>query len=326
MATPPLRTAVAMAATEFGDPGKVLAPLTVDIPAPGPRQVVVQVRAAGVNPIDGKITRGLFGADPATLPRRIGSEAAGIVTAVGDGARYFAPDEADRREICVGDEVIVYRAVGGYAQALLADDSAVHAKPAALDFPVAAGLLLTGVTAADLIGAVAVAADDTVVVHGGAGAVGSIAVQLALRLGADVVATAAPRNHEFLERLGAVPVVYGDGLAERIRDASVGPVTVALDTVGTDEAVDSSLALGVPPTRIASIAAFQRADDGIVLLDGSGAEGKRRRAEAIAGLIADATSGDLIVEIAKTFPLTQAGAALDELAGPHPRGKFVLLP
>ncbi|MFT3900754.1 MAG: NADP-dependent oxidoreductase [Gordonia sp. (in: high G+C Gram-positive bacteria)] len=326
MADESLRTATAMVATEYGDPTTVVAARTVDIAPPGPGQVVVAVRAAGVNPVDGKVVRGLFGADPAALPRRIGSEAAGVVTAVGDGARYFDPDDDQRRDICVGDEVIVYRAVGGYAQALLADDTSVHPKPAALDFPVAAGLLLAGATAADMVGAADIRAGDTVVVHGGAGAVGTVAVQLARKAGATVIATAAPRNHDFLRALGAIPVAYGEGVADRIRGAAPGGVTAALDTVGTDEAIDTSLALGVPPTRIVSIAAFGRADDGIVIVDGSGGDSKRRREEAIAGLIAEATSGGLVVEVAKTFPLAQAGAALDELARAHPRGKFVLLP
>ncbi|WP_367649922.1 NADP-dependent oxidoreductase [Gordonia sp. X0973] len=315
MGTDEPRTVRAMAATSYGDPARVIAPVDVAVPAPGPDEVTVTVRAAGVNPIDGKIVRGQFGDDPAALPRRIGSEAAGVVSAVGDGSRF-----------AVGDEVIVYRAIGGYAQALLADDETVFRKPAALPFPTAAGLLLTGVTAADLVETAAVTDADTVVVHGGAGGVGAIAVQLAVRRGARVIATAAQRNHEYLAGLGAVPVVYGDGLTERLHQAARGPVTAALDTVGTDEAIDASLALGVAPERIVSIAAFGRGGDGIILVDGSTPQSKRHRAEAIPGLIADATSGELTVEVAKTFPLEQAGQALAELAGAHPRGKFVLLP
>ena len=320
------RTVRAMAATRYGDPAQVVGPVAAAHTPPGPGQAVVDVRAARVNPIDGKIVRGLFGTDPAALPRRIGSEVSGVVTAVGAGARYFAPAEADRREIHAGDEVIVYRAIGGYAEALLADADSVHPKPATLPFPTAAGLLLVGVTAADLVGAAKITGSDTVVVHGGAGAVGAIAVQLARRRGATVIATAAPRNHEFLAGLGAVPVAYGAGVAQRIHAAARRPVTAALDTAGTDEAIDASLDLGISPARIVSIAAFGRGTDGIVIVDGSTADSRRRRSAAIGGLIADATSGELTVEIAKTFPLEQAGQALAELAGPHSRGKFVLLP
>ncbi|GAB09980.1 putative oxidoreductase [Gordonia araii NBRC 100433] len=320
------RTVRAMAATGYGDPNEVVVAISSQVPVPGPGQVVVDVRAAGVNPIDAKIVRGLFGADPEKLPRRIGSEAAGVVLAVGDDARYFNVDDGDRRAIHVGDEVIVYPASGAFADVLVARDTAVHPKPSPLPFPIAAGLLLVGVTAADLVGAAEITGADTVVVHGGAGAVGSMAVQLAARRGARVIATAAPRNHEYLAELGAVPVSYGDGVAGRIRDAADGAVTAALDTAGTDEAIDACLELGIAPSRIVTIAAFGRADDGIVIVDGSTPDSRRRRDEAVTGLIADATSGDLVVEVGATYPLDQAGRALADLSGPHPRGKFVLLP
>ncbi len=321
-----LRTVVAMVATAYGDPAEVVRPVEFAVAPPDPGQVVVAVRAVGVNPVDGKIVRGLFGPDPARLPRRIGSEAAGVVVAVGDGARYFSLADDERRAIEVGDEVIVYRAIGAFAEAIVADDVTVHPKPTGLDFATAAGLLLAGATAADLVGAAAIAGGDTVVVHGAAGAVGSMTTQLACRRGATVIATAAERNHEHLAGLGAIPVAYGDGLADRIRTAADRAVTAALDAVGTDEAIDASLALGVEPARIVSINAFGRADDGIVLIDGASPDSKRRRDESIAGLITDATSGRLVVEIAQTFPLEQAGRALAALAAPHPRGKFVLLP
>ena len=168
--------------------------------------------------------------------------------------------------------------------------------------------------------------DDTVLIHGGAGAVGVIAVQLAGKIGATVIATAAPANHDHLRELGAIPVAYGDGLLERVQAAAENPVTVAIDTVGTDEAVDVSLALVDDRDRIVSIAAFGRGDDGIVLIDGSTPQSKENRSNAIDGLIADAASGALVTDVAGTYPLDQAAKALDDILSSHPRGKFVLLP
>ena len=164
---------------------------------------------------------------------------------------------------------------------------------------------------------------------GGAGAVGVIAVQLARKIGATVIATAAPANHDHLRELGAIPVAYGDGLLERVQAAAAeSPVTVAIDTVGTDEAIDVSLALvdDRDRDRIVSIAAFGRGDDGIVLINGSTPQSKENRSNAIDDLIADAASGALMTDVAGTYPLDQAAKALDDILSSHPRGKFVLLP
>ena len=310
----PMTLSTHIVATAYGDPTEVLSAVEAELPAPGPGQVAVEVRAAGVNPMDLKIVTGFMGTDELKLPRRLGLEVAGVVTAIGDGV-----------EPAVGDEVIVYPAAGGYTDRLIAEASSVHTKPAELDFEHAAGLLLVGGTAADLVATAGVGSGDVVLIHGGAGAVGTIAVQLAVRAGASVIATASPANHTFLAGLGAVPVAYGPGLLDRVTDAATGPVTASVDTVGTDEAIDTSLALHAAD-RIVSIAAFGRADDGIVLLDGSTADSKRHRSDAAAGLIADAASGTLVTEVAKTFDLRDAGQALGELGRSHPRGKFILLP
>ncbi|MDL9947914.1 NADP-dependent oxidoreductase [Gordonia sp. ABSL11-1] len=307
-------------ATAYGDPAEVLEIVDEEPPRPGPGQVLVETKAIGVNPADAKIVRGTMGGDESKLPLPIGFEAAGVVSAVGDGA--VLPDGP----LTVGDEVIVYRASGAYADRVLADLTVVHRRPESLDVEHAAGLLLVGVTAADLIGTAGVTADDVVLVHGGSGAVGAITIQLARTAGATVIATASARNHDHVRGLGAIPVAYGDGLLDRIRDAATAPVTVALDTVGTDEAIDASLALVDNPGKIVSVAAFGRASDGIVLVTGSTPESKRLREEAIDGLIADAASGELVTEVAKTFPLAEAATALTELETSHPRGKFILIP
>jgi len=231
---------------------------------PGPGQARIQVRAIGVNPADFKSYSGAFGRDPARLPLRIGSEAAGVVTAVGAGVSGPAGP------VSVGDEVIAYRAPGAYAAELVVPGEALLPRPAVLDWPQAAGLLLTGVTAWHALAATSAGAGDTVLINGASGGVGVMAVQLAVARGATVIGTASPARHDLLRELGAMPVAYGDGLAGRVRAVAPGGVDAALDLVGTDEAVDTSLALVADRSRIATIAAFARGPKlGIKLLGGS---------------------------------------------------------
>jgi NADPH2:quinone reductase len=166
---------------------------------PGPGQVRVAVRAAGVNAYDVQVyaTEG----DPARLPIRLGYEAAGVVDAVGDEVAGWS----------VGDEVIAFRTSGAYTTDLLTSDSSLTAKPASLDWPEAAGLMLTGATAYHTLEATNVGEGDTVLVHGGSGGVGLFAVQLAALRGARVIATAGESSHDLLRELGAEPVRYGEG-------------------------------------------------------------------------------------------------------------------
>lgn len=313
-------TARQAVANEYGEPSTVVEIVKAELPLPDPGQLVIDVTAIGVNPADAKTVRGVMGTDESKLPIPIGNELAGVVRAVGD------PLDGQTPGFAVGDEVVAYPISGAYADHVVVNEKSVHLKPAGLDDEHAASLLLAGVTAADAIATAGVQADDTVLIHGGAGAVGVIAVQLARKIGATVIATAAPANHEHLRELGAIPVSYGDGLLERVQAAADNPVTVAIDTVGTDEAIDVSLALVDDRDRIVSIAAFGRGDDGIVLIDGSTPQSKENRSNAIDGLIADAASGALVTDVAGTYPLDQAAKALDDILSSHPRGKFVLLP
>ncbi|WP_295657310.1 NADP-dependent oxidoreductase [uncultured Nocardioides sp.] len=292
-----------------------------ELPAPGPGRVQVEVRAAGVNPFDAKVYSGAMGADEARLPLRLGVEAAGVVTAVGDGAAGPAGP------VGVGDEVIVHPVSGGYASALDVPATSVVPKPATLSWEQAAGLSLIGVTAYHLLEATGVGAGDTVLVHGVAGGVGLSTAQLAIARGAAVVGTAAEHRHEALRGHGVVPVVYGDGLADRVRAAAPAGIDAALDTVGTDEAVDVSLALA-PLDRIASVAAFDRGDTGIKLL-GAGPGGDpgtdiRRRARLEVAALAG--RGELEVVVAGTFPLDRVADAHRLVLGGHAGGKVVLLP
>ena len=243
--------AEAVVATAFGGPG-VLFVIEFEPGQPGPGQVLIEVRAAGVNPIDYKVYSGNLGRDASKLPMRLGYEAAGVVTQVGDGAHAEGLDGP----LAAGDEVIVYPVAGAYATELVATATNVVHKPARLNFEQASGLMLTGATAAHALEVTEVGAGDTVLVHGAAGGVGLMVVQLAVGAGATVIGTAAERNHERLRQLGAEPVVYGEGLLERVRALAPGGVDAAIDCVGTEEAVNSSLALVAKHERIATLVAY----------------------------------------------------------------------
>lgn len=304
-------------ATDFGGPENLLL-VDVDVPEPGPGQVRVAVRAAGVNPVDVKSYSGAFGTDPAQLPKPLGSEASGTVTAVGNDV-----------DVRVGDEVAVFRAPGAYATDLLVEADAVVAKPAEVDWADAAGLLLTGSTAVHALTATDVAEGETVLVHGGSGGVGLMAVQLAAGRGARVIATASERNHALLRELGAEPVVYGAGLLERVRGLAPDGVHAALDLIGTDEALEVSLALVENRSRIATIVNFEGGGDaGIKVLGGGpGADpGDELRQAARPDLLAMVARGELRVLVEATYPLAEAGEAHQRIAGGHVTGKLVLLP
>ncbi len=308
---------LAIVATGFGGP-EVLATVAAGVGEPGPREVNVRVRAAGVNPVDHKFYSGVYGSDPALLPMRLGREAAGVVTAVGEGSAWH-----------VGDEVIVYGggANGLYATEVTVPAAAVVPKPAELSWEIAAGLLLAGATAMHTLAATGVATGDTVLIHGAAGSVGQLAVQLGVRRGARVIGTAAPARHGQLREWGAEPVEYGPGLADRVR--ALGPVTAAIDTVGTDEAIDVSLELVADQSRIATIAGQGRAaGTGIKKLGGGpGSDpGTEIRAHAWEELVPLAAKGELHLVIARTFPLAEAADAHRFVREGHAGGKVILLP
>jgi len=312
----------AVVATGFGGPD-VLSVVDVDVPEPQAGEVAIDVRAAGVNPIDYKLYSGAFGADEAQLPMRLGMEVSGVVTAVGRGAAGLAGT------VSVGDEVIGYAVQGGYAGQVTVSASVVYPRPDNLSWEQAAGLSLTGVTAYHLLEATDVKAGDTVLIHAVSGGVGLTAAQLAVDRGATVVGTASEHRHDALRGYGVVPVLYGDGLSDRVREAAPDGVDVALDTVGTDEAVDVSLELVADRHRVASVAAFGRAtEEGIQLLgNGPGAgPGEEIRDRGRLVLTDLASQGKLDVVVAQTFPLDQVAAAHRLVSGGHAGGKVVLVP
>ena len=288
---------------------------------PGPGEVVVAVRAVGVNPIDWKQRSGVRAPDPGGEPRRIGQDAAGVVEAIGDGV--------DR--VHVGDEVIVRRARGAYATQVVARADQLAHKPAGLGWAEAASIGVPVGTAYQVLRSLGVGEGDTLLLHGGSGSVGQAAIQLAVAAGARVIATASERNQDRLRALGAVPVPYGPGLVERVRELAPDGVTVALDGAGTDEAIQASLELVADRDRIATIVRGKDAAGwGIRAFSGGNPvpltdQEQRWRDEGVEVGAALAAEGRFEIEIGRTFPLEDAAEAHRVSESGDVRGKIVLL-
>jgi NADPH:quinone reductase len=304
-------------ATDFGGP-EVLQLRDVELPSAGPGEVTIAIRACGMNPADYKHFGS--GQDPRLLPLTVGYEAAGVITEVGPDAQIATLGGA------VGDPVIAFQILGGYATAITVAAKDVFAKPDSLDFAQAANLLLTGTTAAELLASAAVAEGETVLLHGAAGAVGVSVLQQARLIGARVIGTASEANFALVERFGGVPVSYEGGLAELVRRAAPGGIDAVLDTVGSDDAVDASLALVSDRRRIVTLTAFGRASrEGFVAIGASNPASGPFRANARAGIVSMAAEGNLTVPLARAFPFEDARDAVAMLAGPHPSGKLALV-
>ena len=315
-------TTRAVVATAFGGP-EVLAVIETPVSPPGPGEVLISVRAAGTNPVDYKQYSGAFGADPARLPMRLGHEAAGVVTEVADGT------EGPGGLVKAGDEVIAFRIAGAYAGDVVVPASSVIPKPSTLSFDEASGMMLTGVTATHALAVTHVGAGDTVLIHGAAGGVGLMAVQLAGDAGARVIGTSSESGQGLLGEFGVEHVMYGAGLEERVRALAPGGVDAAVDCAGGDEALDVSLALVADRGRIVTIVASRRAfEEGIKVIGGApGADpGVEIRAAARLELARLAEDGKLRVVVAATYPLAEAAAAHRALAEGHAHGKIILVP
>jgi NADPH:quinone reductase len=304
-------------AVDFGGP-EVLRCIDVDVPDPGHGQVTIDVRAAGLNPADAKHIAP--GQDPKLLPLSIGYEVAGVVTAVGPGTEFASGGGA------VGNEVVASQITGGYTTAITVPASSVFAKPTTLSFAEAASLLLVATTAADLLHVSGAREGETVLLHGAAGAVGVMVVQQARRLGVRVIGTASPSNFDYVRRFGGTPVEYGPGLLDRVRAAAPEGIAAALDTVGSAEAGDVSLALIGDRKRVVTIAAAPRAKaDGYVFVGASNPESGPFRARARGGILRLAQDGELVVPMAQTFAFEDAPAAFTMLTSPHAPGKLALV-
>lgn len=301
---------------EYGD-ADVLTVADVPVPDPGAGQVLVRVKAAGINPGEAKIREGMLHARwPATFPSGQGSDLAGVVDRLGPGVTTVA----------AGDEVIGWVDTrSAQAEYVVVDADNLAGKPAEVPWEVAGALGVAGFTAWAALRAVNLTAGDTVAVSGAAGGVGSLTVQLARRAGATVVGIAGPDNQEWLREHGAIPVRYGEDLVGRIFDAllTTPQVDAFIDTYGGDYVVFAINELGVEPSRVDTIANFDAVREYGVKSEGNAVGASAANLAELAQLIA---AGELEVPIAATYPLDQVREAYERLATGHIRGKIVLLP
>ena len=298
---------------EYGDVD-VLRVVDVEPPVPGPGQVVVRVRAAGINPGEASIRKGLLHDRwPATFPSGQGSDLAGVIDEIGDGVTGVA----------VGDEVIGFtHDRASQAELVAVDADHLTPRPPGVPWEVAGALFVVGATAYAAVQAVAPGRDDTMVVSGAAGGVGTIAVQLARLTGATVLGLASPPHHGWLRDHGVVPVEYGDGVEQRIRDAAGGRTDAFIDTFGSGY-VDLAISLGIAPERIDTIADWAAAGRYGAKTDGNMVGARAEVLAQLAGLI---EAGRLEVPIARTYPLADVREAYRELERRHTLGKIVLIP
>ena len=292
----------------------VLNVVEVDRPVPGKGQVLVRVRAAGINPGEGTIREGKFDKQwPTTFPSGEGSDLAGTVEEIGKGVKNIA----------VGDEVIGFtdnRA--SHAELVLVEADHLTPRPANVPWEQAGALFVVGTTAYAAVKAVNLQPGDTVVVSGAAGGVGSMAVQLAKIVGATVIGLASEANHQWLSDHGITPVRYGEGMADRIREASGGRVDALIDTQG-DGYVDLGMQLGIKPDRIDTIIDFAAAKKYNVRTAGNQQGASAEVLADLAGLMAQ---GKLEVPIAGVYHLEDVRKAYSELEKHHTHGKIVLVP
>lgn len=293
-------------AVRYAEHGEVdvLKVIDVEEPHAAAGQVRVAVKAAGLNPYDSKARRAVYG--ERALPSGQGAEFAGIVDEVGEGVTT----------VSVGDEVLGWTSFAAQAEYVVVKEDRVAPKPAGLDWAVAGGIGLVGNTALRATNSLQLGPRDTVLVSAAAGGVGLLAVQFARATGATVVATASEANHEFLRGLGAIPVAYGPGELERLREAAPHGYTAMLDSHGRSSVL-LGLELGIKPERINSIA--DSAELGIQTVGGGG-----KTAEELAWLASSAASGELQFPILATFPLAQVQDAYRLLETGHGLGKVVL--
>jgi NADPH:quinone reductase-like Zn-dependent oxidoreductase len=303
-------------AVRFDDYGgvEVLEVRDVPRPQPGPGEVLVAVRAAGINPSEGKIRSGLVRAIfPATFPSGEGSDLAGVVEELGTGVR----------DVAVGDEVIGFtNNRASHAEYVLVEAGNLTPKPAGIPWEVAGALFVAGVTGVATVRAVRPTPGEAVVIAGAAGGVGVFAVQLAVRTGARVIALASERHHGWLRERGAVPVAYGDDVDERISSAAEDtPLNAFIDLVGGGY-VELALKLGIAKDRIDTIVDFPAIGKYGVKGDGGAAAAS---AATLAELAEAVASGELVVPIQRTYSLDEVRAAFTELEAGHIAGKIVLL-
>jgi NADPH:quinone reductase-like Zn-dependent oxidoreductase len=286
----------------------------VEDPVATPGRVIVAVKAAGINPGEIAIWNGsLHERWPATFPSGEGTDLAGVVQAVGEGVSAFSP----------GDEVLGWTEErASHAELVSVPDDQLMLKPPSVPWEVAGSLFVVGMAGYASVDAVAPQPGETVVVSAAAGGVGSVAVQLARRTGATVIGLAGEHNHDWLRGHDVVPVSYGEGQEDRIREAAGGKLDALIDTFGGGY-VEMAIGLGVAPERINTIIDYEAVRRLGVHGQGTHAIATAPLLGELVGLVADRS---LEIPIARTFPLSQVRDAFTELGARHTRGKIVLLP
>jgi NADPH:quinone reductase-like Zn-dependent oxidoreductase len=294
--------------TAYGGP-EVLSWGEAPDPHAGPGQIRIAVRAASVNPIDWKIFAGaLAGGEPLVGTGYLGYDAAGVVDEVGEGVTG----------VSVGEDVL---GRGQNTQAEYAVLDSWAAKPSSIDWAVAAAAGVAGETGERGLRMLDVKAGDTIFVDGGAGGVGAVTVQMAVALGARVVASSSEANHDYLREIGATPVLYGEGVAARVRAAAGGPVDAVFDVAGATPVADL-ISLAPEPAQVVTIANFTAAQAG-ARVTGGGADSHPMEALA---QVAELLAQNKIVIKVQTFPFDRAADAYRISQGGHVRGKLVLIP
>lgn len=294
----------------YGD-ADVLHIVEVEVPEPGPHRVRVRVKAAGVQPFECLFRSGVARQwVPASFPQRLGNEFAGVIDAVGD----------DVTALSIGDEVLGWAMLASYSEHVVVGVDELVAKPPRMPWTEAGVLSASGQTAATALTQLRVAEADTVLIHAAAGGVGSFAVQIARSRGATVIGTASEPNHDYLRSLGAIPVAYGDGLTERVRDAAPDGVDAALDAAGTEEALRVSLELVDEKDRIGAVAFNPFAGE-----LGTRRFSTKRSAAQLRELTDLYTAGKLQIVIQHTYPIDAAAEAHRAVETGHVRGKIVLM-
>ena len=305
-----------MRAVRFDQYGgiEVLKVVEVDRPVPGPETVLVRVKAAGINPGEASIRKGVFAERwPSTFPSGQGSDLAGIVEEVGTGVK----------KVAVGNEVIGFtNNRSSQAEFVVVEADNLVLRPTKVSWEQAGALFVAGTTAYAAVRSVSLSAGETVVVSGAAGGVGSIAVQLARNAGARVIGLAGEANHKWLREHDVIPVTYGDDVEGRIRAASGGKVDAFIDTYGGGY-VELALKLGVAKNRIDTIIDFAAAAKYGVKTEGNHEAANAEVLAQLAGLLA---AGRLEIPIARVYPLAEVREAYRDLEQRHTRGKIVLEP
>jgi NADPH:quinone reductase-like Zn-dependent oxidoreductase len=301
-----------MGITEYG-PADVLHPLDLPVPEPGPGEVRIRVRASGVNPIDGKLRAGTMAAfRPVQFPYVPGIEAAGVVDAVGPDVTGFQ----------AGDPVMG-SATSTYGEYAIALADRLAAKPDTVAWESAAALPVAAETAFRCLKHVDPKSGETLLVHGAAGGVGSMVTTFAVADGVRVIGTASEANHDYLRTLGAIPVVYGEGWPDRVRELAPDGVQAVVDTAGRGVVEDSAKLIG-GPDRVVTIADPTAQKFGVTF--STGVQGARTYyREGMARALELLASGALTMPLWKVYPLAEAAAAQRESEAGHLRGKIVLV-